>query len=455
MFFLRRYPYSSIRRPVGGSSTSREDNSVATHTKLQPRDWAPPISSQSWSSSVDSELATVGSFDTEGSLEDKQSFAVFSGDSCDSREHLVPNTIHRDIDHQVFTDNPTQHVSQSESICRFSSPSHEEPNASHNFSTKMENDNRIQMSHRSQSDVAENEFKSKDRLTVTNAFSLNSSIDQILAIEDNTKTFDHIQTLSAKETTKQIGAEAMSKEEQDKVFVNDSVDDVSSIRTPSADEISEELDNHESLQVTNQKQETINKTRESSQTIKTEPNMLSEILNFLDDASQATNNSPLPIINSETESNAGFARPASESMRKLHGMSMTQLTEEVLSLQMLVQDKDNKLMVLEGALQHQRELLARNVKTAKRELNLRCKSQKEEYEATLNRHVQFIQQLVEEKKALAVKCEGMAAEMRQQASKLEYERRISEDRLNNEIRRLKQVIQKINQQVFLNFPRRF
>lgn len=120
-------------------------------------------------------------------------------------------------------------------------------------------------------------------------------------------------------------------------------------------------------------------------------------------------------------------------------MSNAELTEEVLSLQMLLQDKDNKLLVLERALQHQKELLTRSVKTAQRELNLRCKTQREEYEATISRHVQFIQQLVEEKKKLADKCEGMVIEMRQQTSRAEYERKVNEERHCAEIRRLKQV----------------
>lgn len=107
--------------------------------------------------------------------------------------------------------------------------------------------------------------------------------------------------------------------------------------------------------------------------------------------------------------------------------------------QMLVEDKDNKILVMERALQHQRELLARNVKTAKRELNLRCKAQKEEYETNTSRNFQFIQQLVEEKKRLAEKCESLAAEMRQQTVKIENEKRMSDERHNAEIRRLKQV----------------
>ena len=84
--------------------------------------------------------------------------------------------------------------------------------------------------------------------------------------------------------------------------------------------------------------------------------MLSEILNFLDGTNNQTAavNSPLPLINSETESNlggfrGGEARPGvgSENINKLRNMTKTELSEEVLSLQMLVQDKDNKLVMME------------------------------------------------------------------------------------------------------------
>ena len=40
---------------------------------------------------------------------------------------------------------------------------------------------------------------------------------------------------------------------------------------------------------------------------------------------------------------------------------------------------------------------------------------------------------------LAEKCEALATEMRQQTVKAEYERRVSDERHNAEIRRLKQV----------------
>ena len=64
---------------------------------------------------------------------------------------------------------------------------------------------------------------------------------------------------------------------------------------------------------------------------------------------------------------------------------------------------------------------------------------KEEYEGTLKRHVQFIQQLVDEKKKLSEKSEALASEMHQQASRHLHERRVNDERHTNEIRRIKQV----------------
>ncbi|KZS22077.1 Uncharacterized protein APZ42_010960 [Daphnia magna] len=228
-------------------------------------------------------------------------------------------------------------------------------------------------------------------------------------------------------------------------LTDDSVDEMSSIRSPSG---GSEKPIHQSFQIVTQRQEPEQKNEETrkDQLTKKENNVLSDILNFLDDANSDTPvlRSPLLVINSETESNAegGFRRARCEGVSRLHGMSMAELIEEVLSLQMLVEDKDNKILVMERALQHQRELLARNVKTAKRELNLRCKAQKEEYETNTSRNFQFIQQLVEEKKRLAEKCESLAAEMRQQTVKIENEKRMSDERHNAEIRRLKQALGK-------------
>jgi len=108
-------------------------------------------------------------------------------------------------------------------------------------------------------------------------------------------------------------------------------------------------------------------------------------------------------------------------------------------MQMLVQDKDAKLVAMERALQHQRELLTRNTRTAQRELSLRFKAQREEYETTLKRNVAFIQQLVDEKKKLADKCETLAAELRQLSARHEHERRAAEERHAADLKRLRQV----------------
>lgn len=428
----RRNIYSSLRRHVGGGSTSREDGPV----KNQQREW--PTSSQSWTSSVDSELATVGSFDTEVSLDDKQSFAVFSSVSCDSQEHLEkdegqqqdPVSIEDSENH--FASNVRPDSQSNQQICSFQAPSCEQLRTRDEC---LKKGNESETSQHYKAEITDAESLKKNPSHAITSLTFTSSVKQNVTDRQNEKT-------NGKEPA--FVAQACEFEERntslknlnDHVVTNDSVDEVSSINSP--------LENSEkstpiSFENIEEKKETDSEETNKPYLAKREPNVLSEIMNFLDDASQAAV-SPLPVLNSETESTlGGFRRPGCESINKLHGMSMSQLTEEVLGLQMLVQDKDNKLIVLERALQHQRELLARNVKTAKRELNLRCKTQKEEYEVTLKRHVQFIQQLVEEKKVLAGKCEALAIEMRQQTAKVEYERRFTEERHNSEIRRLKQV----------------
>ncbi|XP_057372153.1 centrosomal protein of 131 kDa-like [Daphnia carinata] len=441
----KRNPYSSLHRPATSSSSSREDRS----TKPQ-RDWIPPphTSRRSWSSSIDSELATVGSYDTvtEYSLEDKQSFAVFSSASSDSPERLEPDTSLQDINDPVFLEQEKPaHNFKKPIICTTNSrqpgqlqssdcTQYKHPDAL----TKIEADPRL---HRSESYAINDQLQPNNRQCTTAPTPEPMTLQNVncnpCVETNNIQRPSAVVDVSADDNLAPVSGASN--------LIDDSVDEMSSIRSPSG---GSEKPVNQSFQIVTRKQEPEAKNEESrkDQSTKKENNVLSEILNFLDDANSDTPvlRSPLLAINSETESNAegGFRRPRCEGVTRLHGMSMAELIEEVLSLQMLVEDKDNKILVMERALQHQRELLARNVKTAKRELNLRCKAQKEEYETNTSRNFQFIQQLVEEKKRLAEKCESLAAEMRQQTIKIENEKRMSDERHNAEIRRLKQALGK-------------
>ncbi|KAF4012810.1 hypothetical protein G4228_003197 [Cervus hanglu yarkandensis] len=60
----------------------------------------------------------------------------------------------------------------------------------------------------------------------------------------------------------------------------------------------------------------------------------------------------------------------------------------------------------------QRDLTFRRVKETERELGRQLRQQKEHYEATIQRHLSFIDQLIEDKKALGEKCEALVAELK-------------------------------------------
>jgi hypothetical protein len=104
----------------------------------------------------------------------------------------------------------------------------------------------------------------------------------------------------------------------------------------------EKPSNYQRFDVAKQKKESPmnNQDVKNDQVTNKEHNMLSEILNFLDDANSniALTSSPLLAINSETESNAegGFRKTGCEDVTKLHGMSITDLTEEILALQVVI-----------------------------------------------------------------------------------------------------------------------
>ena len=104
----------------------------------------------------------------------------------------------------------------------------------------------------------------------------------------------------------------------------------------------EKPSNYQRFDVAKQKKESSmnNQDVKNDQVTNKEHNMLSEILNFLDDANSniASTSSPLLAINSETESNAegGFRKTGCEDVTKLHGMSITDLTEEILALQVVI-----------------------------------------------------------------------------------------------------------------------
>ncbi|KAM6164349.1 centrosomal protein of 131 kDa [Rhynchocyon petersi] len=88
-------------------------------------------------------------------------------------------------------------------------------------------------------------------------------------------------------------------------------------------------------------------------------------------------------------------------------------TTALMRLQLEVEEKRQAMALLQRALAQQRALTARRVREAEKEWDLRLRQQKEHYEATIQRHLAFIDQLLEDKKVLGDKCEAVVAKLRQ------------------------------------------
>uniref|UniRef100_A0A8C0AK89 Centrosomal protein 131 n=1 Tax=Bos mutus grunniens TaxID=30521 RepID=A0A8C0AK89_BOSMU len=90
----------------------------------------------------------------------------------------------------------------------------------------------------------------------------------------------------------------------------------------------------------------------------------------------------------------------------------SEVSTSVMRLQLEVEEKKQAMVLLQRALAQQRDLTFRRVKETERELGRQLRQQKEHYEATIRRHLSFIDQLIEDKKALGEKCEALVAELK-------------------------------------------
>ncbi|XP_061248581.1 centrosomal protein of 131 kDa isoform X3 [Bos javanicus] len=128
---------------------------------------------------------------------------------------------------------------------------------------------------------------------------------------------------------------------------------------------------------------------------------LQSIMNFLDEMEKSGQGRPASAPQGPMpEEGLGRLEPASE------------VSTSVMRLQLEVEEKKQAMVLLQRALAQQRDLTFRRVKETERELGRQLRQQKEHYEATIRRHLSFIDQLIEDKKALGEKCEALVAELK-------------------------------------------
>ncbi|XP_060127921.1 centrosomal protein of 131 kDa isoform X9 [Zootoca vivipara] len=118
----------------------------------------------------------------------------------------------------------------------------------------------------------------------------------------------------------------------------------------------------------------------------------------------------------------------------------TEVTSSIMRLKLEVEEKKRAITLLQTALAQQRELTVRHVKGTEKELSRQLALQREQYEAAIQRHLAFIDQLIDDKKTLSEKCEAVVTELKQVDQK--YMKKIAQmqEQHELEIKKLKELM---------------
>ncbi|XP_034715877.1 centrosomal protein of 131 kDa isoform X3 [Etheostoma cragini] len=138
---------------------------------------------------------------------------------------------------------------------------------------------------------------------------------------------------------------------------------------------------------------------------------LQSIMSFLDEMEKSEQERPRSVT-------SGSHREAVLSEEELVGVEQAsataaEITGSMMRIKMELEEKKRTVNMLQSALAQQRELTVRHVKETEKELNRNFQLQKEQFEATIQRHLTFIDQLINDKKSLNERCEGVVGELKQ------------------------------------------
>lgn len=165
---------------------------------------------------------------------------------------------------------------------------------------------------------------------------------------------------------------------------------------------------------------------------------LQSIMSFLDEMEKSEQERP----RSATSGSHREMVLSEEDLAAVDQASATaaELSGSVIRTRLELEEKKRTVNMLQAALAQQRELTVHHVKETEKELNRNFQLHKEQYEATIQRHLAFIDQLISDKKALSERCEGVVAELKQVDQK--YTKKISQmqEQHEMEIKKLKELM---------------
>ncbi|KAM6050347.1 centrosomal protein of 131 kDa isoform 1-T1 [Chlamydotis macqueenii] len=138
---------------------------------------------------------------------------------------------------------------------------------------------------------------------------------------------------------------------------------------------------------------------------------LQSIISFLDEMEKSEQERPRSAA-SATQREGLLSEEELAHLEQASAVA-TEVTSSIMRLKLEVEEKKRAISLLQTALAQQRELTVRHVKQTEKELGHQLKLQREQYEAAIQRHLTFIDQLIGDKKALSERCEAVVAELKQ------------------------------------------
>ncbi|CAG2053976.1 unnamed protein product [Timema podura] len=171
---------------------------------------------------------------------------------------------------------------------------------------------------------------------------------------------------------------------------------------------------------------------------------LKDILSYLDEVDQCctsmldsakTNLQAVKDTTQSTQLQLGLVPRLDDLLQ----MSVVDLSHEVLTLRLQLEERTSSISVLQEALTQQRELTLRNTQNTDKELKGRLKEQKQHLEAIIGRHQKFIDQLIADKKVLSEKCESLVRELKGSEDRHATNMRAIEERHSIELHQAKEM----------------
>ncbi|XP_074967177.1 centrosomal protein of 131 kDa isoform X2 [Phalacrocorax aristotelis] len=138
---------------------------------------------------------------------------------------------------------------------------------------------------------------------------------------------------------------------------------------------------------------------------------LQSIISFLDEMEKSEQERPKSAA-SATQREGLLSEEELAHLEQASAVA-TEVTSSIMRLKLEVEEKKRSISLLQTALAQQRELTVRHVKQTEKELGHQLSLQREQYEAAIQRHLAFIDQLIDDKKVLSEKCEAVVAELKQ------------------------------------------